>query len=359
MRALFDSSIYHNYNALCRTLKQAKRGALSTPGGSRGMPRRGIADRRATRKKKRPGSILRVDDAGAALLRALDEDRRRVFKVADEPGQEFRGSRAVIHAVIEGKRQGKDLPDHDLSSLDPRLVGYLPGAQDRDVGIVDDRRGKGGAVGPVIGDRKGAPLEVFKLDCPFSCLFAQVLQFHCKLADGLLVDVPDDRDDEPFVGIDCNADIEVLLDDYFESFFVHGGIEGAELHERVLEGLHEERHEGKVDAFVLKRLFFPRPEVPQVGDVRLVRFRHEGRGMLGEHQILCDRFLEPSHLHPLDRSVLVAGLWRQRYRIQNILPRNAPGGTGAFDFVEAYALLLGERPDSGCGKYRRLCGHGG
>ena len=115
--------------------------------------------------------------------------------------------------MIVRERERQDRARDEGRPVPYRPDGGARRAEDRDFGRVDDRSEIGSADPPEARDRKRAALHVGKAELTVARLAGQGRRLLRDLHDAFLVDVADDRDDQPPRRIRRKSEVIVLLED--------------------------------------------------------------------------------------------------------------------------------------------------
>src|SRR5262245_8706250 len=118
-------------------------------------------------------TLLVACEQGASAGRAWDvsERRDRPCRVLDRVGDaahEAGRSTSIADPMVEREAQLDDLPDADLTPDDPRPVDDPTETQDRDLGMVDDRRTAVDPEPAIVVEGEGAPGQL--LGSRLACL---------------------------------------------------------------------------------------------------------------------------------------------------------------------------------------------
>ena len=124
---------------------------------------------------------------------------------------EARGGGAVDHAVVVGERERQDQARHELAPVPDRLRLRARGAEDRDLGRVDDRREERAADAAERRDRERRARHLGRAELALARLAGQFAQLLGDREQALLVDVLDHRHDQPERRVGCEADVPVVL----------------------------------------------------------------------------------------------------------------------------------------------------
>ena len=122
-----------------------------------------------------------------------------------------------------GRRLGRDAAD----------------AQDRDLGVVDDRRLEEPGELARARDRERRASKLVGCERSGASPLGERRDLRAELVDGLLVRAADDRDDETVVRLHCDADVVAVEVD--DRVAVEAGVQLGELGERVGACLHDRR----------------------------------------------------------------------------------------------------------------------
>src|SRR5581483_9727194 len=132
------------------------------------------------------------------------------FQPGDHGERELGGARAVDHTVVERDADVADRARDDLAVADDRPLGDAMDAEDGDLGMVDERRDEHAAelAGARDGERRAAQLS--RHERARAGAFGEPVDIGPQLLDGARVAGPDDRHDEPPVGLDGDAEVVAL-----------------------------------------------------------------------------------------------------------------------------------------------------
>src|SRR5262249_41817289 len=115
-------------------------------------------------------------------------------------------------------------------------------------GPVDDRGEGSAADAAKVADRKTAALH---LELPFASLVRCLGQLRGERLDALFIDVADDRDDQPALGVDRHANVIVALQDELVVGEVKGSVEVGKLLQGDRGGLQGEGGDGQLGSLAI------------------------------------------------------------------------------------------------------------
>src|SRR6185369_7193220 len=284
----------------------------------------------------------------------LDKKQRQVLQVPCHLRQEPACIGAVSDPVVEGEGKREDLPDGDLPPVDPRAFDDSAEPEDCHVWPVDDRGGKETPEMDLVGDGERAPFQLIESDSPVTSLLAESLDLSCQFEDAFPVHLPDNRHYQTFGGLHGDTEVVMLLDGDRISCIVDGGIEKGMLPKRMLRRLDEERKKGQMGAAGFHGLLFALAQLPELGDVDLLRDGDEGRQPLGGEDITGDGPPEPAQRQPLHRAEIIARgrLWRRD--LFQILGCDTPARAAALYPFEVDTSCPSQFSHLRCGEHRRF-----
>ena len=173
------------------------------------------------------------------------------------------------------------VPRDDLAVADDRALLDPVDPEDRDLGMVDERRDEeaGGFAGAR--DRERAAAELLRLERPGVRGLGEAPHLGVELVERERVGAVDDRNDEALLRLD--GDAEVVAVEQHELAVLDARVELRELLQRLDDGLEDERDEAlEVDA----------------GEVALLDPRH-GRDLVRARQVLEHLALDAAQLNAL------------------------------------------------------------
>ena len=134
---------------------------------------------------------------------------------------------------------------------------------------------------------KTPPLRSSIFDFPLAGLHRVVGEVALDLREGFLLGIADDRNDEPALGADGDADVVVAV--LHEIIAIHAAIHRGNSLERTDGGFDEERHEAELDAVLLREcLLHPAAQAHDGAHVGFVEGREDGSGVLRHHELRGD-----------------------------------------------------------------------
>src|SRR3954447_16691918 len=125
---------------------------------------------------------------------------------ADHRKPELGRTGAVDDAMVERERDVGDAAHDDLAGAGDRAVGDPTDAQDRDLGMVDERRLEEPGELARARDGEGRAAEVLRLKRSGPCFLGEALHIARELVDRPVGAAADDRYDEPVLGLDGDAE---------------------------------------------------------------------------------------------------------------------------------------------------------
>ena len=186
-----------------------------------------------------------------------------------------------------------------------RLLADGAGAEDRDLGLVDDRGVEQGARAADVGDREGAAGQLVRADLVVAGAGGEVGDVPGEAGDVQLVGVRDHRDEQAARGVDRDGQVHGPVVGHLLALLVDRGVELRVLLERLDRRLREERQVGQLDALAALELGLGlRAQPGDAGDVDLLH-----GGQLGRHpqrlgHPLGDHLAQPRQL---DRAARLGG----------------------------------------------------
>src|ERR671923_1847932 len=123
-----------------------------------------------------------------------------LFEAGDDGKAELGGPRAVDHAMVEGDGDGAHWADGEVPVADRGPLRNAADAQDRDLGVVDDRRRQQPTELAGARDREGGTAQLLGLQLPRAGGVGEAVDLRRELIDGRPVAAADDRHDEALVG---------------------------------------------------------------------------------------------------------------------------------------------------------------
>src|SRR5437870_3879445 len=163
------------------------------------------------------------------------------FEAADHGEAELGRSRAVDDAVVEGDRDRPGGPGDDLAVPDDRPLGDSADAQDRDLGVVDDRRRQQAAELARARDGERRASELLGLELAGARGFHKPRELVRQLINRARVAVADDRHHQALVGLHGDAEVVTVEVDDFGAF--EARIQLGHFLERLGHGLERQRDE--------------------------------------------------------------------------------------------------------------------
>ena len=149
---------------------------------------------------------------------------------------------------------------------------------------------------------KHPPLQVIRPQSPFPRRGRQFGDFGRDLPHALLIDIPDDGNDQPFLGIDRESDVVVTLEDQSIGAGVERSVQARKLAQVLGARLDDEGHGRQLRAarpgFFCHRL----AERLQFGHVRFVVLRHVHDVQPTAVEVLSAPRLQPRQGHLLHRA---------------------------------------------------------
>ena len=155
---------------------------------------------------------------------------------------------------------------------------------------------------PLVGNRKGAPLQLVQRDFSLSGLFHQPVQLGRQIPHALLVHIPHHRHDQACLGIHGNAEMVVPLEDHLCAGLVQAGVEGGMLFQRRHQRLHDKGGQRQVRPFLFKAGGEFLSERQEIGDIHLVELGDVWNRGPGIVHPLTDRSPERRDPFLLDRA---------------------------------------------------------
>ena len=195
-------------------------------------------------------------------------------------------------------------------------------AENRDFGPVHDRREIGAADAAEIRDRHAAAAHLLERELPLARLRRQLVQLDGNRRDVLLIGVSDHRHQQPAIGVDGDADVDVFLVDDLAALRIDRRVELRKLLDGRREHFHEHRGDRQVPASLLDRAAVLRSQLLERRDVGLVELRYVRNRVPRVAEMLGGRTPDVAPGLPLDLSPLLEV--RQRASA-----RAAPGGCAA------------------------------
>ena len=134
-------------------------------------------------------------------------ERLGLLEPGDHGEPEVGGALAVDHAVVERDRDVPHPPDDDLAVAHDRPLLDAVDAEDRHLGMVDERRHE--QAGRLAGarHRERAAAQLLRLQRARLRRLGEAPHLGVELVERARVAAADDRDDEPLLGLDGDADV--------------------------------------------------------------------------------------------------------------------------------------------------------
>src|SRR5579863_1057446 len=172
--------------------------------------------------------------------------------------------------MVEGEGKGNNLAGHDRPVTDHRFLADLSHAEDRYLGIVDDR----GSIGPsdhaIVGDGEAPPLELGQL---YFALFRPLTHRRNllrQLQNALLVRVSEHENHETVRGVDSDPDVIVFFQDDLFRFLVQGRIQVWVDLQPCNHGPHDKGKIGQPGTLFFDDLFLFMAYLFKIGNIGLV-----------------------------------------------------------------------------------------
>src|ERR1019366_378586 len=127
----------------------------------------------------------------------------------DHALEELRGGRPVQHSMVESEAQPKHRALGDLAAIDRRLLDNSPDAEDSGLAGIQNRRERVDAEHAEVGYGKRASGYVFEFELTGARLFAECAAFERDLPKRLALGAIHDRNDQPLVECDGDADVRI------------------------------------------------------------------------------------------------------------------------------------------------------
>ena len=115
--------------------------------------------------------------------------------------------------MVERETQVAHRPDGDRVLSDHRPFLHLADTQNGNLGLADNGGAEEAARAAVVRDRERAALNFFRVQPLGPCTIGQVGHFLCERGQAFLLGIPHNRDEQPIVERDCDADVNVLFED--------------------------------------------------------------------------------------------------------------------------------------------------
>ncbi len=230
-----------------------------------------------------------------------------------------------------------------------------PTPEDRDLGIVDDRRGAGAAEGSGVGHGERPAPEVLQGRLPLARPRGELRELGRQISDPLAVDAPHHRHHEALVGVHRDADVVVALEDELARRLVQARVEARVRPERGRHRLDQEDRQGQVRASLAAALLVAAPHRLELGDVGLVVLGDVRDHRPGEREVLGAAPPDPAERLPLDRAPLL----EPRQRGKGNGPGQGPGGLGRTGRRRAQGARGRRAPAPRRGRGRRLAARAG
>ena len=130
----------------------------------------------------------------------------------------------VDDAVVVRERQREDQPRLQLAIDIRRDALGAPEAEHAELRPVDDRREVPRAEGAEVGDRERTAARVLDGELAVAGTLRCLREVDRELDDVLLVDVADNRHDQPALGVDRRPHVDVALEDQFAADDIDAGV---------------------------------------------------------------------------------------------------------------------------------------
>ena len=223
-----------------------------------------------------------------------EEETCRLFEAFFDADEEGDGFLAIDEPVVVAHGEVHHGADFDLAiDGDGTLLDGVH-AEDSALWRIEDGRAEETAVDAAVGDGEDTALEVFDGDFAVAGLDGVVGEVFFGLAEGFLIAVAEDWDDEAFFGADGDADVEVIIED--DVIAIDAAVDLGDGFEGFGDGLDEEGHEAEFDPVtgdeaVLEEL----AEIHDLRHVDLVKGGEDGGGVLRVDEMGGDFAAEGRH----------------------------------------------------------------
>src|SRR5208282_5663973 len=125
---------------------------------------------------------------------------------------------------VESEAQPKHRALGYLAAIDRWLLDNSPDAENSRLAGIQNRRERVDSERAEVGYRERASAYVFEFETTGARLFAECAAFDRDLAKRLALGAIHDRDDQPVVECDGDADVRTCEDDDLRAFFVEARI---------------------------------------------------------------------------------------------------------------------------------------
>ncbi len=245
--------------------------------------------------------------------------------LTDDGEPELGGSRAVDDPVVERERDVADLRDSELALADDGSRRNSPDAEDRDLGVVDDRCLEEAGELARARDGEGRAAQLLRLERAGAGAFGQAGDFRGELVDRRRVTPADDGDDEPVTGLDRDAEVVPVEVDDLVAF--EPRVQLGEL----LQGLrtrlqHRRQQELEVE----------------LAEVAFLHPRHRRHLAVGAGHVLGNQPPNPPQRLPASLRARSRCLSLRRGRATHVRFGHSSLRAGPFERVEVDAELLGK-----------------
>src|SRR5205814_3081355 len=242
--------------------------------------------------------------AWGRLALPFEEELLGSLQPPHEVGGEARAVGAVGHAMVERERERGQPPRHDASLAHDGLLPRARDAEDRHLGVVDDRDRAGPAEGPDVGDGEGPAAEVLERGLAVAHALREGGERALERGQRLRVDGPDHGNDQAALGGHGDAEVAVGLHDQLARGGVEARVELGVVPERERRRLEEEAGQREGEAALARRLDVAPNDGVELGDVGAIEVRHVRDERRGQRHALGDRAAEVRERLALDRSPL-------------------------------------------------------
>src|SRR5207244_2328855 len=134
--------------------------------------------------------------------------------------------------MVERERDRQERARHDSALVYDALFAGPGDAEDRHLGVVDDRNRAGATERADVGDRERPPAQVVERRLARADALRERRQLALQLDERLSIDVADHRDDQAALGRHRDAEMAVPLEDELARRRIEAGVELRVLLER-------------------------------------------------------------------------------------------------------------------------------